>query len=185
MLTVGTIAPVVTWRRCRAVGIVLLVATFSRPLLEFTIKALVDRERPDLDRLVAGTGAVVPQRARDGCGRHLWGVLPLVVLALHPPPRRLVGVGRRLRRPDRRHHRQPGVPRRPLVLRRHRRPGGGHVLPAGGRDLLTRQHALPLGGLLDAVTGRWSDSDENGNAPGADTSGTDAPVTVAAGDTYT
>jgi hypothetical protein len=47
VLVTGTIASLVTWRRCRAVSMAVLMATFSRPLLEFTVKALVDRDRPD------------------------------------------------------------------------------------------------------------------------------------------
>jgi undecaprenyl-diphosphatase len=78
VLTVGAVASVVTWRRCRAVGFALAVATLSRPLLEFTIKALVDRDRPDLERLVTGTGPSFPS-GHVMAAVALWGLMPLVV----------------------------------------------------------------------------------------------------------
>jgi undecaprenyl-diphosphatase len=78
VLTLGTLASVVTWRRCRAVSTVLLVATFARPLLEFTIKAVVGRDRPDLDRLVPGHGPSFPT-GHALAAVALWGLLPVVV----------------------------------------------------------------------------------------------------------
>jgi undecaprenyl-diphosphatase len=78
VLTLGTLAAAVTWRRCRAVGTVLLVATFARPLIEFTIKALVDRDRPDFERLVAGNGPSFPS-GHVMAAIALWGLLPVVV----------------------------------------------------------------------------------------------------------
>lgn len=78
VLTLGVLASLVTWRRCRAVGTVLLVATFSRPALEFVVKALVDRDRPDLERMVAGNGPSFPS-GHVMAAIALWGLLPLVV----------------------------------------------------------------------------------------------------------
>jgi undecaprenyl-diphosphatase len=78
VLAIGTLASVVTWRRCRAVGMAVLVATFSRPLLEFTVKALVDRDRPDFERLVAGNGPSFPS-GHVMAAVALWGLMPLVV----------------------------------------------------------------------------------------------------------
>lgn len=78
VLTLGVLASLVTWRRCRAVGTVLLVATFSRPALEFIVKALVDRDRPDLERMVAGNGPSFPS-GHVMAAIALWGLLPLVV----------------------------------------------------------------------------------------------------------
>jgi undecaprenyl-diphosphatase len=78
VLTLGTLAAVVTWRRCRAVATVLFLATFIRPLLEFTIKALVDRDRPDFERLVAGNGPSFPS-GHVMAAIALWGLLPVVV----------------------------------------------------------------------------------------------------------
>ncbi|MBN2622417.1 MAG: phosphatase PAP2 family protein [Acidimicrobiales bacterium] len=78
VLTLGTLAAVVTWRRCQAVGTAVLVATFSRPLLEFSLKVLVDRDRPDFERLVAGNGPSFPS-GHVMASVALWGLLPLVV----------------------------------------------------------------------------------------------------------
>jgi undecaprenyl-diphosphatase len=78
VLVIGTLASIVTWRRCRAVGTVVLVATFSRPALEFIVKALVDRDRPDFDRLVAGNGPSFPA-GHVMAAVALWGLMPLVV----------------------------------------------------------------------------------------------------------
>ncbi len=78
VLTIGTTLAAISWRRCRAVATVILIATFSRPLLEFTLKAIVDRDRPDLDRLVNGTGPSFPS-GHVMAAAALWGLAPLVV----------------------------------------------------------------------------------------------------------
>lgn len=78
VLTLGVAGAALTWRRCRAVSMVLLVATFSRPPLEFTLKALVNRERPDLDQLVPGNGPSFPS-GHPMAAIALWGMLPVVV----------------------------------------------------------------------------------------------------------
>jgi undecaprenyl-diphosphatase len=78
VLVIGTLASIVTWRRCRAVGTAVLLATFSRPALEFVVKALVDRDRPDFDRLVAGNGPSFPS-GHVMAAVALWGLMPLVV----------------------------------------------------------------------------------------------------------
>ena len=78
VLILGCVLAALAWRRCRAVGIVVLLAMLSRPLLEFTLKAIVDRDRPDLDRLVAGNGPSFPS-GHVMAAVALWGLLPLVV----------------------------------------------------------------------------------------------------------
>jgi undecaprenyl-diphosphatase len=78
VLALGSVMAAAAWRRCRAVGVVVLVAMLSRPLLEFTLKALVDRDRPNLDRLVAGNGPSFPS-GHVMAAVALWGLLPLVV----------------------------------------------------------------------------------------------------------
>jgi undecaprenyl-diphosphatase len=78
VLTLGTLAALVTWRRCRAVGTVVLVATFARPVLEFTMKAVVGRDRPDFERLVAGNGPSFPS-GHVMAAVALWGLLPVIV----------------------------------------------------------------------------------------------------------
>ena len=59
----------------------------SRPLLEFTLKASVGRDRPDLERLVAGNGPSFPS-GHVMAAVALWGLVPLVV-ALYTPHRRV------------------------------------------------------------------------------------------------
>lgn len=78
VLTLGTLTALVTWRRCRAVATAVFVATWARPAIEFCIKALVDRERPDLERLVAGNGPSFPS-GHVMASIALWGLLPVVV----------------------------------------------------------------------------------------------------------
>ena len=78
VLVVGAALAAVAWRRCRAVAVVVLVATLARPLLEFTVKALVDRDRPDLERLVPGNGPSFPS-GHVMASVALWGLVPLVV----------------------------------------------------------------------------------------------------------
>jgi undecaprenyl-diphosphatase len=77
VLALGCVLAALAWRRCRAAGIVVLLAMLSRPLLEFTLKAIVDRDRPDLDRLVAGNGPSFPS-GHVMAAVALWGLLPLV-----------------------------------------------------------------------------------------------------------
>lgn len=78
VLALGPIAAIVTRRRCRAVATALVVATLSRPMLEFVIKILVDRDRPNLDRLASGDGPSFPS-GHVMAAVALWGLLPMVV----------------------------------------------------------------------------------------------------------
>lgn len=78
VIGLGTLATVLTWRRCRAVATVVLVATFARPLIEFVFKAGVGRERPDFERMVPGNGPSFPS-GHGMAAIALWGMLPLVV----------------------------------------------------------------------------------------------------------
>ncbi len=76
--TLGPLLGLVAWARCRTVGATVLAVTALRPLVEFTAKALIDRPRPDIDRMVAGVGPSFP------CGHvmaaaALWGMVPIVI----------------------------------------------------------------------------------------------------------
>lgn len=66
------------WRRCRSLALVLLVATVSRPLLEWTLKRIVDRPRPNLDQLVHGEGPSFPS-GHPMAAMAMWGLLPPIV----------------------------------------------------------------------------------------------------------
>jgi undecaprenyl-diphosphatase len=78
VLTLGTAATLLTWRRCRAVALALAVATVSRPLVETFLKFTVGRDRPDLDRMVNGQGPSFPS-GHVMAAVALWGLLPVVV----------------------------------------------------------------------------------------------------------
>ncbi|MDQ3570903.1 MAG: phosphatase PAP2 family protein [Actinomycetota bacterium] len=64
--------------QCRSLALVLFLASAARPLLEWTLKRLVDRPRPDLDRLVHGEGPSFPS-GHPLAAMALWGLLPPVV----------------------------------------------------------------------------------------------------------
>jgi len=69
--------------RCRSLGLALLAATVARPLLEWMLKGLIDRPRPDLERLVEGTGPSFPS-GHVMAAVALWGLLPpIVALVTH------------------------------------------------------------------------------------------------------
>ena len=67
-----------TWRRCRAVSIAVTVAAIARPLLEFVLKGLVARDRPDLERLVNGQGFSFPS-GHVMAAIAVYGLVPIVV----------------------------------------------------------------------------------------------------------
>jgi undecaprenyl-diphosphatase len=69
------------WRRCRPLFLLLLGATLARPALEWTLKAFVDRDRPDFDRLVGGNGPSFPS-GHVMAAVALWGLVPPVVALL-------------------------------------------------------------------------------------------------------
>jgi undecaprenyl-diphosphatase len=78
VMIVGTAVGIAAWRRCRAVGVALIVATFSKPLIETILKVAVSRDRPDFDRMVPGVGHSFPS-GHVMAAMALWGMLPLVV----------------------------------------------------------------------------------------------------------
>jgi membrane-associated phospholipid phosphatase len=187
VLAVGSLAAAVTWRRCRAVGVALLVATFSRPLLEAAIKLLISRDRPDFDRLVQGTGYSFPS-GHVMAAVALWGLMPLVV-SLYTRRRWLwwasvvVSGGLIL-----------GIAASRVYLGVHwfsDVTGGlivGTFFLLGVETVLVRQHArYPCGHVSgtssSAVTGRWSDSLENSSNPSSPGRGTEALVTSVPSDT--
>lgn len=78
VLSLGVLVSVLTWSRCRAVTVAVVAATLGRPLIEFTLKVLVGRERPDFERMVAGNGPSFPS-GHVMASIALWGLLPMVV----------------------------------------------------------------------------------------------------------
>jgi undecaprenyl-diphosphatase len=87
VLFLACVLAALAWRRCRAVGVVVVLAMLSRPLLEFTLKASVGRDRPDMARLVAGNGPSFPS-GHVMAAVALWGLVPLVA-ALYTRDRRV------------------------------------------------------------------------------------------------
>ena len=187
VLLVGTVLAAVTWRRCRAVGVALLVATFSRPLLEWGIKLLIGRARPDFDRLVTGTGYSFPS-GHVMAAVALWGLIPLVV-SLYTRRRWLwwlsvavsgvMILGIAASRVYLGVHWFSDVTAGLIV---------GTFFLLGVETVLARQHTrYPCGQLSDtsspAVTGRWSDSHENASNPSSPGRGTDVLVTSTPSDT--
>jgi undecaprenyl-diphosphatase len=65
-------------RRCRVLALALAVAVLTRPLFEFVIKDVIARDRPDILRLVEGTGFSHPS-GHVLAAVTLWGLLPAVV----------------------------------------------------------------------------------------------------------
>ena len=51
VLALGTAFAALTWKRCRAVSVAIVIAMLARPPIEATLKFLVDRDRPDFERL--------------------------------------------------------------------------------------------------------------------------------------
>jgi undecaprenyl-diphosphatase len=75
---VGAVLVVFTYRRCRSLALSLALAVLARSPIEYVIKMLVDRDRPDFDRLVDGTGPSHPS-GHVLAAVALWGLLPPVV----------------------------------------------------------------------------------------------------------
>ncbi len=79
---VAVLLLLLVWHECRPLAWTLLAATAARPLLEWTLKELVDRPRPDIDRLVAGNGPSFPS-GHVMAAIAIWGLLPPVVALLN------------------------------------------------------------------------------------------------------
>ena len=77
VFAVSLAAAALSWRRCRPLAIAILVIAFARPLAEFGMKELVNRDRPVGDRLVTGRGYSFPS-GHPLATAASWGMLPLV-----------------------------------------------------------------------------------------------------------
>jgi len=66
------------WHECRALAWTLLAASAARPALEWALKELIDRPRPDIDRLVPGNGPSFPS-GHVMAAIAIWGLVPPVV----------------------------------------------------------------------------------------------------------
>ena len=75
----------VVWHECRALAWTLLAASAARPALEWALKELVGRDRPDLGRLVPGNGPSFPS-GHVMAAIAIWGLLPPVVALVSGRP---------------------------------------------------------------------------------------------------
>lgn len=78
VFSVSAVLVVLAARRCRVLAVSLAIAVLLRSPLEFLIKELVDRDRPDLSRLLTGTGPSHPS-GHVLAAVALWGLLPPLV----------------------------------------------------------------------------------------------------------
>lgn len=76
-----------TWPRCRYLAVALVAAAAFRPAMEFVLKAVVDRTRPDIDPVLDFQGPSHPS-GHPMAAASLWGLVPAVV-AIHVHSRRL------------------------------------------------------------------------------------------------
>jgi undecaprenyl-diphosphatase len=72
---------IVVWFRCRWLAVAIVLAAAFRPLMEFTLKAGIGRERPTIDPLGEFEGPSHPS-GHPLAAAALWGLVPAVV-ALH------------------------------------------------------------------------------------------------------
>ena len=186
VMVLGTSIGLLTWRRCRAVGIAVLVATFSRPLLESAIKLLVNRDRPDFERMVPGVGYSFPS-GHVMAAVALWGLVPLVV-SLYTHRRWVwwlsvvVSWGLIL-----------GIAASRVYLGVHwfTDVSAGFIVGTffllGVDTLVVRQHArYPCSATSNTtVNGRWSDRRANAENPGSPGDGSDTSTTSIPAETHT
>ena len=78
VLILAPLLAALAWPRCRAVAIAIAAAAVARPLLEFTLKEVVGRDRPNLTRMVHGEGYSFPS-GHVMAAVALWGLVPVVV----------------------------------------------------------------------------------------------------------
>lgn len=81
VVSVATLLLLFVWHECRPLAWTLLAATAARPAVEWTLKEIVDRTRPDVDRLVPGNGPSFPS-GHVMAAIAIWGLLPPVVALL-------------------------------------------------------------------------------------------------------
>ena len=74
---VAAIAALLAWRRCPRLAVAIVVIVAARPLTEWGLKELIDRDRPIGARLVRGTGPSFPS-GHPLATAASWGLFPLV-----------------------------------------------------------------------------------------------------------
>lgn len=81
VFSLAVILAAVTWRRCKYLALALLAAAAVRPAVEFVLKALIDRARPDIAPLGDFRGPSHPS-GHPLAAASLWGLMPAVA-AVH------------------------------------------------------------------------------------------------------
>jgi undecaprenyl-diphosphatase len=74
----GAVLALIAGLRCRATALLVVAATLARPPLEWLIKRIVGRDRPDLDQMVGGVGPSFPS-GHVLAAAALWCLAPVVV----------------------------------------------------------------------------------------------------------
>jgi undecaprenyl-diphosphatase len=77
VFTVAAIAALLAWPRCPRLALAIVVIVVARPLTEWALKELINRDRPVGARLVRGTGPSFPS-GHPLATAASWGLLPLV-----------------------------------------------------------------------------------------------------------
>ena len=78
VLAVAATAAGFAWPRCRSLAVAIVVLALARPLVEFALKELIGRERPEGHRLVRGRGPSFPS-GHPFATAASWGFVPFVV----------------------------------------------------------------------------------------------------------
>jgi undecaprenyl-diphosphatase len=79
IFSLAALLAALTWRRCRFLSMAIIAAAALRPGMEYVVKALIDRPRPDIGRLVPGNGPSHPS-GHVLASIALYGLVPAVVL---------------------------------------------------------------------------------------------------------
>lgn len=86
VLAGGLALAIAAWPKCRMATLLIVGATLTRPPVEFLLKLIVNRDRPEIDQMVHGAGYSFPS-GHPMAAATLWLMVP-VVISLYTPSRR-------------------------------------------------------------------------------------------------
>lgn len=86
VLGAGLVLALAAWPRCRMATVLIVGATLTRPPVEFVLKLLVNRDRPEIAQMVHGAGYSFPS-GHPMAAATLWLLVP-VVISLYTSSRR-------------------------------------------------------------------------------------------------
>lgn len=78
IFSLGAVMAAVAWTRSRVLAVTIVGAVMMRPVFEFIAKAVIERPRPDFERLVDGVGFSHPS-GHVLASVALYGLLPAVI----------------------------------------------------------------------------------------------------------